>query len=80
MIKASEYRNMANYLMTIPRTTRNVHSFPGHPTEGLPGFACLVGEATHPGKAHPSVDGHDAAAKKLNSETVTPLGTVTHSE
>jgi hypothetical protein len=51
--------------MTISRTTRNVHSFPGLPTEGLPGFACFVGEATHPGKAYPSVDSLGTVLKNL---------------
>jgi len=61
--------------MTISRTTRNVHSFPGLPTEGLPGFVCFVGEATHPGKVYPSVDSLGAALKKLVGERhPLPLG------
>jgi len=59
--------------MTISRTTRNVHRFPGPPTEGLPGFACFMGEATHPGNTHPSVDRHDAALKNLDGEPSLPL-------
>ena len=61
--------------MTISRTTRNVHSLPGSPTEGLPGFACFMGEATHPGNAHPSVDSHGAALKNLLGERHSLLAT-----
>jgi hypothetical protein len=49
--------------MTISRKISNGHFIPGLTTEELPGFACFVGDATHPGKAHPSMDSLEAAVK-----------------